>query len=78
MKSKRTIIMPIVLAIYLAVMSYIGYGGVERGEMPMLQYVLTVLGSAVVVEALYFVLRRREKLRREREEDMKHNSKVVR
>lgn len=70
MKLKRSTVIPLVLAIYLAVMAYIGYGGYARGETSALQYFSIIAVTAAVIVLLHFNLKRRERLRREREQDL--------
>lgn len=74
MKNK-SIIIPLVLLIYLAVMSYIGYDGYASGEFSALYYYGVIAGSLFVIILLHFSLKRRERLRKEREDDIKNNSK---
>ena len=72
MKNK-SIIIPLVLLIYLGIMCYIGYDGYIAGEFSALYYYGVIAGSLLVIVLLHFSLKRREKLRREREEEMKKN-----
>ncbi len=73
MKNK-SIIIPLVLLIYLAIMCYIGYGGYRSGEFSTLYYYGVIAGSLLVIVLLHFSLKRRERLRKEREDDIKKNS----
>ena len=70
MKLNRSIIIPAVLVIYLAVMSYIGYPAYRSGEMSALYYFGVIGATLVVIFLLQLNLRKRERLRREREADM--------
>lgn len=70
MKLNRSIIIPAVLVIYLAVMSYIGYPAYLSGEMSALYYFGVIGATLVVIFLLHLNLRKRERLRREREADM--------
>lgn len=54
-------------------MCYIGYDGYIAGEFSALYYYGVIAGSLLVIVLLHFSLKRREKLRHEREEDMKKN-----
>ena len=73
MKNK-SIVIPLVFLVYLGIMSYIGYDGYLSGEFSSLYYFGVIIGSLVVIILLHFSLKRRERLRKEREEDMKKNS----
>ncbi len=72
MKNKP-IIIPLALLIYLGVMSYIGLPLYHEGNY--LKYFGIIGGSLLVIILLHFSLKRREKLRREREEDMAGDKK---
>lgn len=72
MKNK-SIIIPLALLIYLAVMCYIGYDGYVSGEFSALYYYGVIAGSLLVIILLHFSLKRRERLRKEREDDLKKN-----
>ena len=75
MKLQHYIYLPLILVVYIAFMAYITYDGVEGGEISLTSYLLTHLGTLCVIIALFFVLKRRDKLRNEREEDIKKNQK---
>lgn len=65
---KRSTVIPLLLLVYLGVMSYIGRGEFYAGHYA---YYFGIIGTTLaVIVALHFFLRKREKLRREREEDM--------
>lgn len=70
MKASRSTVIPLILLIYLAVMSYIGRSIFYRGDY--FYYFGIIGGSLIVIILLHFTLRRREQLRREREEEMRH------
>ena len=70
MKLKRSTIVPLMLAVYLAVMASIGYGEYAAGRMSALYYFGVIAVMAVVIILLHFNLKRRERLRRERENNM--------
>lgn len=68
-KLPRSTWLPMALLAYLAVMSYIGRGELQQGNY---LYYFGIIGSTIVViTVLHFVLKRREKLARERENDLK-------
>ncbi len=66
---KRSTLIPLLLLVYLAVMSYIGRGEFQQGHY--LYYFGIILGSLTAIILLHFTLKRRERLRRERESDTK-------
>ena len=73
MKIPKSTLIPSLLLIYLAVMSYIGYGAYNCGEFSATYYFGTIIATILVIILLHFSLKRREKLRRERENDLKNN-----
>lgn len=74
MKISKPTLIPSLLLIYLAVMSYIGYGAYSRGEFSAIYYFGTIIGTILVITLLHFSLKRREKLRKEREHDLKNET----
>ncbi|MDE6541636.1 MAG: hypothetical protein K2L74_06470 [Muribaculaceae bacterium] len=75
MKIRRSILVPSVLLVYLAVMSAIGYPDYASGRTSALYYFGIIAITLVILVLLYFSLRRRERYREEREKDIKNNSK---
>lgn len=75
MRAKRSTILPLVLAVYLAVMAYIGYPEYAAGRTSALYYFGTIGVTVVILILLHFNLKRRERLSREREEDMERHNK---
>ncbi len=71
MRLKRSTVIPIVLLIYLAVMSCIGYPDYAAGIYSPLYYFGIIGVTLIVIFLLHLSLKRRERLKREREEDMK-------
>ena len=63
---RRTVLLPLGLWVYLAVMAYLGLPHLRAGEY--LFYFGVIGASLLVIVVLYFVLRRRERIRRENEE----------
>ncbi|MBR3100837.1 MAG: hypothetical protein IKH19_03670 [Muribaculaceae bacterium] len=63
---RRTVLLPLGLLVYLAVMAYLGLPHLRAGEY--LFYFGVIGASLLVIVVLYFVLRRRERIRRENEE----------
>lgn len=74
MKLRRSILIPLVLLAYLAVMAVIGYRQLSTGQMSPTEYYGVIVITLVVIALLHLSLRRRERLRREREDDIKRNS----
>jgi hypothetical protein len=62
-----------ILAIYTAIV-YI-YFFPKNNEMSTTEKWITVGTSCIVLSILWYLLRRRDKLRREREKDLKNNKK---
>lgn len=73
MKISRPVVIPAVLLLYLAVMAYIGRGELLAGHY--FYYFGVIAASLVCITLLHFSLKKRERLRREREEDMRRNSR---
>ncbi len=74
MKAERSTIIPLILAIYLVVMATIGYKDYADGRTSPLFYFGTIVITALILVLLHFSLKRRERLRRERLNDMEQNS----
>ncbi len=74
MKYSRAIIVPALLLVYLAVMAYIGLDGVRSGQTSLVAYIATIAVSLGVIVLLHFFLKKRERLRRERLDDIRKNS----
>ena len=70
MKIARSTLIPLILLVYLAVMSYIGYPAYADGRKSALYYFCVISKNIVVIILLHFILKHRERLRRERLEDM--------
>lgn len=68
MKIKKSTYIPAILLIYLAVMSVIGYKGLSTGQTSPLQYYCTIAATLAIIVLLHFFIKKRERLRREREE----------
>lgn len=73
MKYKRSTVLPLILLVYLCGMSWIGYKSVRTGETSVTTYVLTIVVTLALIVALHFFLKKREKLRDERLEDIKNS-----
>lgn len=75
MKIKRSTLVPVILAAYLAAMAAIGWKDYQCGRTSALMYFGVIAITLVLIVLLHFNLKRREQLRREREEDLKRNEK---
>ena len=62
----RTTILPLALLVYLAVLTWMARGRFYNGEY--LYYFGVIGGSLLIIALLYLVLRKRDRLRREREQ----------
>ncbi len=67
---KKSVFIPIFLLIYLGVMCRVGYPAYANGQTSGLQYFGVIAATLVVIVLLHFSLRRRERLKAEREADM--------
>lgn len=66
-RPERSKVIPLVLLAYLAVMSIIGYPEFQAGHY---LYYFGIIGATLAcIVLLHFTLKRRERLRREREND---------
>lgn len=72
---KRHILIPTVLLVYLAVMSAIAYPDYRSGVHTPLFYFGVIGTTLVVIVLLYFFMRKRDRLRGEREADMRRQGK---
>ena len=71
---KKSIIIPLVLLAYLGVMSYIGYPEYAAGRMTPLYYFGVIGCTLLVIILLHFFIKKRERLRRERIDDIRDSS----
>lgn len=68
MKVKRSTLLPLILLVYLAVMAYIGRGEFLAGNY---LYYFGIIGATLLcIILLHFFLKKRERLRAEREADI--------
>ena len=65
-KFKASVILPLCMLVYLAFMAWIGRGALETEATTY--WIKMGVGLAIIV-GLYFALRHKEKLRRQREEE---------
>lgn len=66
MKIKRSTIIPVILLIYLAVMSVIGWKQYAIGAMTAGEYFGIIALTLIIIVMLHFNLKKRERLRSER------------
>ncbi len=67
---KKSTYIPLLLLMYLGVMSYIGRGEFLAGNY---LYYFGIIGITLLcIILLHFFMKKRDKLRRQREEDMQH------
>lgn len=67
---KKSTYIPLLLLAYLGVMSYIGRGEFLAGNY---LYYFGIIGITLLcIILLHFFMKKRDKLRRQREEDMQH------
>lgn len=66
-KIKRSVVFPLIMLAYLAVMAWLGRDRLERGEY---LYYFGIIGvGLIIIVLLYFSLRKKEKLREQRENE---------
>lgn len=68
-KIPRSTIIPVLLLIYLAVMSYIGFGDYASGKSTPLYYFGVIAVTLLCIFLLHLSLKRKERFRRKNEED---------
>lgn len=74
MKIQRSTLIPAILAVYLAVMASIGYGDYASGRTSALFYFGTIAVTIVILILLHFNIKHRERLRRERLDDIERSN----
>ena len=74
MKIKRSTLIPAALLVYLAVMSSIGWKQYASGDMSAAEYFGIIGVTLAVIVLLHFNLKRRERLRRGRLDDIANNN----
>ena len=70
---KRSTLIPAILFVYLAVMAAMGYPEYAAGRQSALYYFGIIAITLIVLVLLHFSLKRRERLREERENDIDSN-----
>lgn len=65
-KIKRSVVFPIIMLAYLAVMAWLGRDNIAKGNY--LRYFGIIGVSLIIIVLLYFSLRKKEKLQKQREE----------
>ena len=74
MKLQRSTVIPGILELYLMVMASIGYPEYAAGRTSALYYFGIIGVTVVILILLHFSLKHRDRLRRERLEDMEKNN----
>lgn len=60
---KRSVIIPILLLVYLAVMAVMGWPAYRTGQTPALQYFGVIVLTVAIIGLLHLNLKKREKRR---------------
>lgn len=76
MKIKRSTFIPLILLAYLAVMSSFGWKQYAAGQMSATYFFGVIAITLVIIVLLHFNLKRRERLRAEREADLRQNEET--
>lgn len=62
-KIKKSTLIPSLLLVYLAVMSFIGYSGMKSGAYSPWFYGAVIAGTLLCIVGVHFSLKHREKMR---------------
>ncbi len=69
---KRSTLIPLLLLLYLGFMAiYFGYPSYQQGTITTAEFAGIVCTTLLAIVLLHFSLKKRERLRREREDDMR-------
>ena len=71
-KIKRSVVFPIIMLAYLAVMALRGRANLTQGNY--LRYFSIIGVSLIIIVLLYFSIRRKEKLQKQREEEQQYGT----
>lgn len=74
-KIPRSTVVPAILLVYLAVMSYIGLDGLRSGATSLFAYIATIVVTLGVILLLHLFLKKRDRLRAERLKDIENSNK---
>lgn len=74
MKVRRSTLITALLAVYMIVMATLGYKDYASGATGALEYFGLIAICCLILVMLFFSLRHRERLRRERLDDMNRNN----
>lgn len=66
---EKSVLIPLLLLVYLAVMSYIGYADYAAGITSPLYYFGIITATLLVIFLLHLSLKHKERLRRKRNDD---------
>lgn len=67
----KSIVIPAALLVYLGVMAYMAWPEYREGRFSAFEYFGVIGLTFAVVVALHFIIKKRDRLRREREQDIK-------
>ena len=70
---KKSTVIPLVLGVYLALMASIGWPDYAAGRTSATFYFGVIIITLAILVLLHFNLKRRERLRRERLDDINRN-----
>lgn len=76
MKLKRSTLIPAILLVYLGVMACIGYPEYAAGKTSAAYYFGIIAVTIVIIVLLHFNIKHRERLRRERLDDMRRQDEA--
>ena len=68
-KSRRHIIIPLLLLVYLVFMAYFTYPGTDNPELSLTQYCITIGITLVVIVAAFFFIRKKEENKQKYKDD---------
>ena len=68
----RHVVIPAALLVYLVIMAVYAYDSWAAGQMSSLQYFGTIGMTVAIIVVLSWSLRRRDRLRRERNKDLEN------
>lgn len=75
MKISRAILIPGVLLVYLVVMATMGWKHYAAGAMSWMEYYGVIALTLGIIVVLHFTIKRRDRLRRERLDDLEHRTR---
>lgn len=67
----KSIVIPAALLVYLGVMAYMAWPEYRQGKFTPFEYFGVIGLTLAVVVALHFIIKKRDRMRREREQSIK-------